>query len=166
MDDDLRALAAALVDPNAPLPAGLRETVSDVLTDIRADEERERREQAEEARRTLLEERLGVLAKDLGLAAYQTDELRTLATRQMERMSEVFEDSRSGGDFTTARDTMRALRDEAQADLARILTPEQLQRFEDERMGRGLFGFGPPGFFGGGEGRGPGGNRGTTPSGG
>jgi hypothetical protein len=73
-------------------------------------------------------------------------------------MTESIDAARASGDYSGMRDSMTAMRDEARVELQRILTPAQYQRFEDERLGRGLTGA-PGGFFGGG-GAGRGGARG------
>jgi hypothetical protein len=157
-DDDLRALAAALSDPNAPLPEGLRQGVTEALSEIREQEDRERRERFQDAARTMMDERIDEIAVELGLGSYQTDELRKLYGDQMARMTESIDAARASGDYSGMRDSMTAMRDEARVELQRILTPAQYQRFEDERLGRGLTGA-PGGFFGGG-GAGRGGARG------
>jgi hypothetical protein len=163
VDDELKDLAAALRDPDSvPPPASFQESVNRALQNIRADEEHERDERRRQAYEERLDERLSELALDLGLTKNQSDGLRSLYLEQNERRMQLMDEARDGN-WSTMRDSFREMREQMDQRLAQILTPDQLQRY-NEQAGDGR-GWGGPGFGGpdrGGRDRGgnggPGGN--------
>lgn len=138
---DALELAAALHDPGAPLPPKLIEGVTSALETIRANEERERSERRVAAYNERLDEMLGSLDRDLGLTTDQSRNLRTHLESYNVRRTELFESARADG-FQSVRQAFHDLREESEADLARILDPMQLEKFHDLELDRGFDRFG------------------------
>ncbi len=146
---------------------GLYASVEQALVDIRDQEEADRKAQAEADRAERLEERLADTAEKLGLDGYQTDQLRIVVVDSQTLMNDLMQQMRDGnGDWGDMRDQMGDIRDEAELGLQGILTAEQWEQMEEERLTRGLIpssrgggrDFG--GFGGGSGGGGRGGGRG------
>ena len=147
---------------------GLYASVEQALVDIRDQEEADRRAEAEAARVERLEERLADAAEKLGLDGYQMDGMRTVVVDSQTLMNALMQQMRDGdGDWGDMRDQMGEIREQAELGLQGILTAEQWEQMEEERLTRGLIpssrgggrdfgGFGGGGFGGGGGGRGGG----------
>ena len=149
---------------------GLYASVEQALVDIRDQEEADRRAEAEAARVERLEERLADAAEKLGLDGYQMDGMRTVVVDSQTLMDALMQQMRDGdGDWGDMRDQMGEIREQAELGLQGILTAEQWEQMEEERLTRGLipssrgggrdfggFGGGGGGFGGGGGGRGGG----------
>lgn len=157
LEKDIRTLVAAMRNPQAPLPPNLRNGVTEALKEIRAEEDRERDERRTAARVERMEGYLTRMSDELGLAPYQTDELRTLFTDMDTKRNELIQTARDARDFNGVREAMRDMRTESEEGLARILTPAQKQQYEEADLGpsplRGFGGGGP-------DRRGAGGNSG------
>jgi hypothetical protein len=140
---EIVALAAALTDPNAPLPENLKSGVAEALEAIRAEEEAERERRRQEAAAKRLEERVQRYVDELGLNAYQAGELRVAMTLEESKRNALFAEMREGdGDFTQVRERMGEIRDEAQKTITNALTPEQYEKYRESSrrdFGRGGF---------------------------
>ena len=133
----------------------LIEQVDDAVQRLRDLEREERRLEREEERAEFLDERLNELQVDLGLDSYQVGEMHTLFTDSGAKREEAMDLFRNG-DWMTGRDQLDALREETDTRLSEILTPTQLEGYE-EAGGLITGGFGRGG--GGGRGRGGPGGR-------
>ncbi len=156
---ELEALVATLRDPKQPPPPNFEATVAAALTNIREREDADREREREEQRAQRRDERLERLRVDLGLNDKQVNDMRDLMASVETRGSEAFRAARDSGDFQGVRESMRAMRDEADAQLQRILSPIQYDTYQES--GGLMGGFGGPGGPGGGRGgRGGGGSGG------
>ena len=116
---------------------------------IREREDAERDQRREEAMLNSLDERMEHYRTELGLTDYQADEMKKALVWQMDRNAEIWENARENNEFFGARDEMRALRDETDATITSLLTPDQKEQYDE--MGGGRWsGFG--GFDRGGRG--------------
>ena len=141
--DDLRSGPASFEDPSGEVPQAFVASVGDALDQIRDQEREERRTTMAEAQAERLEERLTELQAELGLSAYQVDELRPVLTAQNEKRAEFFSAGWENIDRGSIRETMQAIREETDQALGTILTPEQLEGYgQSERRDRGGFGGG------------------------
>ncbi len=142
-----RASAAATEPLTAAAvpPTQLHGAVEDALRTIREQEDRDRDERRRQAELERLDRRLEDLAEQLGLAPYQTNDMRTILLAEDEQRDAMFAQARESGDFFDVRDTMRELRDQTQAKVAEVLTPAQYEKYQELDRGWG---------FGGGRGRG------------
>ncbi len=146
--DDLNALAAALREGRTT--ENFQVLVASALDEIREQEENERNLKEHEQMLERLETRLVDLTEELGLTPYQVKEMRPLLLAQEEKRMELFNAMREGaGDFRNVREEMRTIRDEHVQAVANVLTPEQLEGYEDQ----GFRGFGRGDFGGGGRSR-------------
>jgi chromosome segregation ATPase len=150
-------LAAALSASGAELPPEFQKTVKSALEQIRQQEEQDRADRRREAIEERLDERLAELALEIGLTRNQQDDLRNLFLDVDTRRNELFAEMREGGDWSSMRDTMREMRDGIDQSLAKVLSPDQLEKFKESDASRMLLGFGGPGGPGGGPGGGFGG---------
>ena len=126
-------------------------SVERALTRIQDAEQAERDKTRKEQQAQRIEERVTRLQQELGLNNRQTSDLRTALITQDEKREALFTSMREGnGDPSTMRESFRTLRDDAQAELQRILTPAQYtayQASEESEFGRRGFGdFGPRDF--------------------
>jgi chromosome segregation ATPase len=162
-------LAAALTASGSELPPEFQKTVKSALQQIRDQEEQERADRRREAFEQRLDERIAELALEIGLTRNQQDDLRNLFLDTDARRNEMFASMRDGGgDWSTVRDQMREMRDGIDQSLAKVLSPDQLEKFKDSDASRTLLGFGggPGGGPGGGGGGGNRRNRNNPPAGG
>jgi len=144
--EELKELVAALRDPSAPPPPNFQENVSRALESIREQEDRDRDERREVAYQERLDDRLADLALELGLTSGQTGDLRDVYVDLSLRQREMMDAAREIGDWGSAREQMRELRDEMDQSLARVLSPSQLEQY-NETSGRGRGWGGPGGGF-------------------
>jgi hypothetical protein len=155
-----RAVAAALAGSGGELSEVFVANVGQALREIRAEEEREREATRKERQSQRLEENLKALQESLGLSNYQVNEMRGVLVAQDDKRSALFASiQESGGDPRSAREGMRAIRDETHAALKTVLTPEQFEGYlqsDDFDFGgrgrgrdRGPAGGAPPGDGGG-----------------
>lgn len=154
IQQDLTSLAAAMRDPNEALPQNFRLQISNVLDDIRAQEEKEKelaRKQRDEERK---EERFQEMVTALNLNAYQAEQLRGTLDVAMKAMESARDTMMETRDFEGMRTAMEGVRDAAKLDLSRYMTAEQIQTMDDKYLsGRGsIIGGGRGGFGGGGRG--------------
>lgn len=149
----------ALKNPASPTAPILREQVSNVVKELREQEEAEREAQRKKDREEAAERRVSDMAKELGLNAYQTEVLRkSMADAEAAMMALRDNRDGTGGDF---RETMDKVREDTKSALGAVFTPEQMSTFEEKYSnGRFLFGGGRGGGFGGGGRGGFGGGRG------
>ncbi len=158
LDEETRQLVAAMTaSSGAEVPPQLQETVLQALTNIREQEERERQREAEEAQQERVDERLEELREELGLNRYQTDQMRTAMLDFNTKRTELFQKVRDSGDWGSMRGNMRDMYSEYRDNLEQILTPIQLEQYEESDRGPG----GPPGRGRGDDDGGRGGRRDT-----
>jgi hypothetical protein len=124
-------------------------SVERALTRIQEAEEAEREKTRKELQAQRVEDRVTRLQQELGLTNRQASDVRTALLAQDEKREALFTSMREGtGDPSAMRDGFRTLRDDAHAELQRILTPEQYsayQKTEESEFGRRFGDFGPPG---------------------
>lgn len=125
-------------------------SVEAALDRIQKAEEAEREKTRKELQAQRIEERVARLQQELGLTQRQASDVRSLLLAQDEKREALFAGLREGtGDPGAAREGFRALREDALAELERILTPDQYATYlksEEAEFGRRGFGeFGPPG---------------------
>ncbi|MCC7014069.1 MAG: hypothetical protein IT454_16045 [Planctomycetes bacterium] len=133
--------AAAAEHGGALLPSAdqLQDTVVEALASIRAQEQEQASAERAERESARLEERLTRLAEQLALDRGQVNDMRALMLAQAQSRDELERLRREDAD----REAYRAARDQArareQAELARILTAEQLKQYEarDDRRDGG-----------------------------
>ncbi len=142
LEDELRELVASMTRADGQLPEVLATGVREVLTTIQEEERQEREARYAEAREAELSARLERYATELGLNAYQTNEMRALLTRERQRRDELFVEAREEANFLDLRDHMRDLRDRTKTELERVLTASQLEKYESIDRGRSWFGGG------------------------
>ncbi|MCB9898154.1 MAG: hypothetical protein H6825_09140 [Planctomycetes bacterium] len=161
------ALTSALNDASVESGGGpFLDTVASALETIRQREDEQREADRKALMEQRLDERLGELATEIGLDTWQQNEMKTLFTDTGARRDEIFAKARESGDFGGMRDAMQAIDAERGSKLASIMTPSQLEKYNE--MGgieRGFFGGPGRGGFGGFGGRdrgdrGPGGGPG------
>jgi hypothetical protein len=95
------------------------------------------------------------LEGELGLNAHQRDELEKILANRRTAMMEFREKMMSGdgGDRETMREEMRKIRDDSNAEIKALLTPEQYETFQSQQSRGGGPGGGFRGGGGGGRGR-------------
>jgi hypothetical protein len=151
VDESIAALAAALRSGQGP--DEFQVLVENALGEIRAQEERERAQEREQLILERVDKRLEELGEELGLTPYQVDAMRPILIEQdSKRMAITDEIREQSRDWREAREDFTELRDATIERLADVLTPDQLERYEqlENPFGRR----GP-----GGAGRAPGGGR-------
>ncbi|MAF67668.1 MAG: hypothetical protein CMJ84_18695 [Planctomycetes bacterium] len=140
-DARLRAVVAALADPDTPMPPEWRESVSRALGDIRAVEEAERAEERRLRNEDRMDQRMEELSTKLGLDTYQSGRMRLILTEESLARDEMRTAMRESGDWASVRGAMTDLREETSASLAEVLTPQQLETYqEDQSAAWGRFG--------------------------
>lgn len=169
---ELQDLVASLRSKDQRLPDTMVEEISQVIADIKAKEDAQRKEDQKKRDAERLEERLTEMAKELGLSPFQVNEMRKVLTDLEAKRDAMRDAMRDGpnGDWEKMRTAMEQLRTDTKTELSRFLNGDQLQKYDDEYANRGFGGRGNRGPGGGGNGggggRGPGGNAtgGTTGS--
>lgn len=154
----LEELQAAMRNPEGELSSALLEGVTQALANIRDQEDQERDAQRQERAAERLEERLKDLTEKLGLAPYQTDEMRRILSESEQKRDAAMKVAREGGDFMAIRESMGTLREEANLQIAQVLSPAQYDQYTEMGSGRGDF----RGFRGGGDSGGGGGGDRTS----
>lgn len=158
-DEQLRAVVAALTNPDAPMPQEWRDSVNLALKDIRAEEDADRDEQRRIRAEDRMEERMVELSQKLGLDTYQSGQMRQILTEESLARDEMRTAIRESGDWASARDQWTGLREKTNESLSLVLTPQQVEAYQADQSTRwGRFGGG--GNTGGGP-RSGGGGHGT-----
>jgi chromosome segregation ATPase len=115
-------------------------SVGKALDAIKAKEEAERETKRKELQAQRIEERVTRLQQELGLTNRQASDLRTALITQDDKRETLFTSMRDGlGDPRDLRESFRVIRDETNATLQAVLTPEQFQGYlqrEDSDFGR------------------------------
>lgn len=155
---ELRDLVASLRSQDRGLPENMVSEIEQVISDIEAKKEAQRREDQKKREAERLEERLTEMAKELGLSPFQVTEMRKTLTSLEEKRDAMRDQMRDGpnGDWEKMRASFDQLRAETRTELSRFLNGDQLQKYEDNYANRG---FGGRGGFGGRNNRGPGGGE-------
>jgi gas vesicle protein len=158
---ELRELVASLRSKERGLPEDMVAEIAQVVTDLEAKKEAERREEQKKRDAERLEERLAEMAKELELSPFQVNEMRKVLTSLEEKRDAMRDQMRDGptGDWEKMRATFDQLRTETRTELSKFLNGDQLKKYEDNYGNRG---FGGRGGFGGRSNRGPG--DGAAPS--
>ncbi|MED6335645.1 MAG: hypothetical protein VYE81_09610 [Planctomycetota bacterium] len=142
-DEQLRAVVAALTNPDAPMPKEWRDSVNLALKDIRAEEDADRDEQRRIRAEDRMEERMVELSQKLGLDTYQSGQMRQILTEESLARDEMRTAIRESGDWASARDQWTGLREKTNESLSRVLTPQQVEAYQADQSTRwGRFGGG------------------------
>ena len=137
---EVEDLLAALQTPGVAPPPSFQDAVRRTLEDVRAEEQRQRDLEREQERVERLEQRVDRMVEELALAPYQVEGFRKVVADSEARRDAAFALAREGGDWQVAREAMRDLRDQTQRELSGLLTPEQMEQYEqlaNPRFGRG-----------------------------
>jgi Spy/CpxP family protein refolding chaperone len=73
------------------------------------------------------------LTQELALSEDQANQIRLILEAQAEKRQKLFSESSSGGDRRAMREQMRAIHKETDRQIESILTPEQIEQFQDLR---------------------------------
>jgi len=150
----LAELAAALENPQSAQSAGLRNMVATAMDEVREQEAEDRRIEREQRDVERIQERVEEYAQELGLDAVQKQGMQNALIDESKARNELFTQMREG---TMPREDMReaftSIREGTQATLGNVLTPMQLEDYNEMAGDRG-------GRWGGGGGRGGGGGGG------
>jgi Spy/CpxP family protein refolding chaperone len=76
---------------------------------------------------------LSHLTEELALSDDQANQIRPLLEAQAEKRQKLFSESSSGGDRRAMREQMRAIHEETDRQIESILTPEQVEQFQELR---------------------------------
>ena len=137
-EEQMKQAMASLTNPDGTMPPEVAEGVRRAFEDFRAEEREESAKRWEEARLAELAERIDRYTTDLGLDDYQSKELGALLTHEHERRGELMTDARENGTFTNLREEIRELQRETRDGLELVLTPDQMEKYnETSRGGRG-----------------------------
>jgi Spy/CpxP family protein refolding chaperone len=79
------------------------------------------------------EKMLSHLTEELALSDDQANQIRPLLEAQAEKRQKLFSESSSGGDRRAMREQMRAIHEETDKQIESILTPEQVEQFQELR---------------------------------
>ncbi len=141
-DPEVDAVVAALTDSDSALPETFTEKIGDVVQALRDEERRQRDEERDQARADALEQRLEELAKELQLDAYQVNGMRDIFADSQTKRGELFETARATNDWGNLRESMETIRGEADEALGQLLSPTQMEQYEEAQGGWGGFGGG------------------------
>ncbi len=155
MPAELERLAASLSDESAPLPSNFTARVGEAMEEVRELERQEEAARREERFEDRMERRLAELQESLGLSTGQVLSLGNVLRDDRTARTELFTEIRESGDWGSIREASQALREDRDAALAGVLTPSQLEQYQEEESDdRGWGGWGGGGRGGGGGGRG------------
>ncbi len=162
--EEVAAAAAAKLQVEGKVPPASGEVFTQVeqaLEAIRTAEREQATREREERDLARMEERLTQLAERLGLTPAQVNDLRAHMIAQEKIEDDLREQREAGMDRDAYRVAREQARDVEREELARILSPEQLEQYNarDDRGRDSGRGAGAPGG-GGGTGRGNGGGGG------
>jgi hypothetical protein len=158
LEREVEQLKAALVGAPGDVSPATFTQVHAALASIEAEKEREREIEREARRIERVDQRMTQLTETLALDAFQSKQLRNVLLDESTRRDQLLNQMREQGDFANAREEMRAFRDEIEASVSQILTPDQMEKYKES--GGGDFGRGRGGFFQGRDGGGRGGRGG------
>jgi len=79
------------------------------------------------------EKMLSHLTQELALSDDQANQIRPILEAQAEKRQKLFSESPSGGDRRAMREQMRAIHEETDKQIESILTPEQVEQFQELR---------------------------------
>ncbi len=143
-------------DDGATVPPNLTDQVKQVYADIRREEEEAREKEREQRRKDAFDDRINRYAKELGLNAYQTNQMHETLTKEALAFETAREKIREAGDFSGMRDAMATIRTTTRDSLGTFLSHEQMQKYDEMSGGdRAFF----RGFDGAGRGDRGGGRR-------
>ena len=141
------------------VPEAIRESVEAVVEEKQAEMQERMGRRFSAMREQREKATLDKLAEDHGLTAYQRTEMEAILAKRREVIGGFFRSMFSGTedevDMAAARDKVRKVQQESDAQIKELLTAEQYDTYQPEQSQRGFMG---PGMRGGpGGGRGPGG---------
>ncbi|HBF22376.1 MAG TPA: hypothetical protein DDW23_01050 [Planctomycetes bacterium] len=138
----------------------LEDAVTDVLESREEAQRRERDERRAQQAQERMDRRMERYAEELGLDAYQTQEMSRVLLASETKMRDYFEELRETGgwDREEMRESMTEMREGTMEELSSILSVDQLSQYEESSSRGGWGGWG--GGRGGGGGRDSGGGRG------
>ncbi|MEO0649946.1 MAG: hypothetical protein AAFZ65_04640 [Planctomycetota bacterium] len=140
LPNDAIELLAALAEGDEA-PASIEAWVDQAIDGRRRAEREERRLAFEQSFEQLLSERFDELDELLDLDPYQADEVESILTNQISAVSRALSEAESPLDMMAA---MQPIREERDAQLELILTPDQLTTFKEQEPAMG----GPRMLFG------------------
>ena len=133
--EEVRSWMASVAAPNE-VPPELQATVETALSSIRKKEQLEEQGIREQRRAEKIEKQLERGIELLGLDTYQVGQMRTLLTTQAARDDELMSAWEAGGSAEELGEVKRGYQEEYQAELTRILTPQQLETLNADQARR------------------------------
>jgi hypothetical protein len=137
----LEQLAMALQNPSsaASVPTGFRAMVDQAIEDRTAEERAQRELEREQQRLARNTERVNQLAEELGLDAWQSEEMLTVYIERdaaFEALRDELRDSGMGGrNFRNAGESFTQLNDEYTQKIQGVLSPEQYEKYQEQNSG-------------------------------
>ncbi|MCP3914291.1 MAG: hypothetical protein GY711_01910 [bacterium] len=138
VEQELKQLVATLKDPSKPIP-GFENHVRQAMESIEEQERQEREAKRAEEREKRLEDRLAGLTSELGLDKFQVGEMRRVLGEEGARRDTFLTKMREDGQRPN-REAWGELREQTQTELGKVLTPTQLETYNEsnsDRWGRG-----------------------------
>lgn len=141
LDDDEDAALAALDGAPGPAAPAARGALGAAVADELDRREQARDEVRNERARARVLEKVAALAKDAALSPSQQQKLTDMLDAEQLEIRHLFRDARDSGDFATARDQVRAIRQKTDENAKAVLDDGQLdpyQAMRDEERSRFL----------------------------
>ena len=150
LQEQVVALAAALENPQSAQSAGLRSMVASALGDVQAAESEQRQIEREQRDLDRIVESMDEYTEKLGLNTVQRKSMQAVLIDSSAKRNTLFTSMRDGStDRGSIREAFTTMRDETNASLQTILSPQQFDDYSEMNGDRGRFG----GGGGGGRGR-------------
>lgn len=140
--EELEQAIAAVLTKQAGGTSGVQNIVAESLGQIRAQEEVDRDIARDQRRVDQLQKRVDDLTEKLALYPDQASKMLGIFTDENAKRDELRDAMRNG---TGDMDSWRTLRDDTKTAIGEVLTPEQLDQYNESNQGFGGFG----GFGGG-----------------
>lgn len=158
LEERLAALESALTTSTGAVAKNLPAAIDDRLAAIKAEEERQEEQERAERRLERTDERIVEMTRELGLDANQAISMRGILLDQEAKRDQMMSEMREGrGNFgDNPREAFMAVRQEFDARVAQVLTPDQFTKYQEQNPSFGRRGF----EFGAGRGDRDGGDRG------
>ena len=135
--EQLEQAVAALLTKQAGGNVGVQDMVAETLGQIRAQEEVDRDIARDQRRVDQLQNRIDDLTEKLALYPDQASKMLGIFTDENVKRDELRDAMRNG---TADMESWRTLRDETNAAIGEVLTPEQLEQYNETNRGFGGFG--------------------------
>lgn len=132
---------AAIENPGEPFSAEEEERFGAYLARIEQQKEDEREERRAQQRIERMERRMDRYTEELGLDAYQREQMTNVLTEMDTKMTAYWTEMRESGSFdrNDARAAMEDMRTQSETQLGQFLTTQQLETYSGMNTG---FGFG------------------------